>query len=224
MHNVQTSSSAEASFDLYGRVIPRPKTMKPRLSREVLIVSVVAVAAAVAGAAGMYGYLELEHQIGPEPLSGSFSNVVIGRAQYSGLSGPYSLPYVNASLMLTTPVSFNPQEVEVTVHVPNDSLVLPNGTRASGWSMQYDPGSYPHWLVEGYFSGEYTYWTGLTATFVNPDGGVVGTFNTSLPHASSIESGAVMTVSFPSNFSSLSGVTVILNSVGYTGALELAIT
>ena len=142
----------------------------------------------------------------------------------SGAPGTVFLPYLNATVMLDTPSSFDPQSVDVTVHVPGDSLVLPDGSSVSRWTLHYDPNSYPHWLVEGYdSSGHHFYWPGLTATFVNQDGGVVGTFNSSLRSASSIESGALMTVAFPSYFSSLAGVSVILTYNGYAGELQLTV-
>ena len=197
--------------------------MRRHLSREVLIVTAVAAVAATAGAAGMYGFLEFEHRISPAPLSGSYSNLEMGRLQVPTLSGSVFIPYLNATIVLNTPTSFDPQNVEITVLVPADSLILPDGARVSNWTMHYDPNTYPHWIAEGYDNtGHYYYWSGLTAAFVNPDGGVVGTFNTSLLSASSIDSGALMTVTFPPKFSRLAADSVALSYDGYTGEQELA--
>ena len=192
---------------------------KWRPSREVLVLTSVAVAATVAGAAAMYGFLELERSTSPEPLSGSFSDVTTGHAPLQCTYYPCWLFFLNASVTLTTPSSLDPQQVEVIVSGLNGSLVAPCGTNVNSWTLHYDPSTYPHWLIQTNDCSS----NSLAAAFVDPNGGVVGTFNTSQPSASSINSGATMMLSVALDRSSLSGVDVALSYTGHAGILELSL-
>jgi hypothetical protein len=191
--------------------------MKRPNSRDVIIVGAVAVVAAVAGAAGMYTFLSFQHPSSPGTFSGSFSGVSSGRVPTPCSTGACSLFFLNASLILETLSSLDPQQVLVTVSALNGSLNLPNGFNVSSWTMHYIPNAYPHWLIQ---SGD-VYSNYLTAVFVDPGGGVVGTLNASQTPATSISSGASMTIMVYQV--SPSGVAVTLSYAGYAGTLELTV-
>lgn len=125
--------------------------------------------------------------------------------------------------MFETPSSFDPVQVQLTVHVPaNESLPLPNGTQVNEWTLTYLPEWYPHRITYPNASLGIPGRAWLTATFVNPDRGVVGSQNAN-SYASSIEPGALTTVTFPVYLTNLSGIMIGMSCAGCVGSLELSI-
>lgn len=125
--------------------------------------------------------------------------------------------------MFETPSSFDPVQVQLTVHVPaNESLFLPSGTRVNEWTLTYLPEWYPHWIAYPNASLGIPGRDWWTATFVNPDRGVVGSQNAN-SYASSIEPGALTTVTFPVYLTNLSGIMIGMSCAGCVGSLERSI-
>ena len=145
----------------------------------------------------------------------------------SGVSGSttFRYPYVNVTISFGFGQfnSIDPLRLNVTVVGPNGSLpfggypypLLP------GIQIAYSPNTYPHWLAT-YNRGT---WTGYTGEVTNPDGSVVGgTLNSSGPTDESIESGAIVTLTFPDSVSSIQGYFLVVSYEGAPGVTTLTLS
>ncbi len=199
--------------------------MRSVLKRPIVVFAVVLSLAAAAGAAGTFAVVSLERPSNSTPFDGALVDIETGVFHSTGALGNVSFPYVRASLNLYSPTSLNPENLVVSVFGSNDSLGKRNGSSVHGWALHYVPNNYPHWTVEWPSSGGgYFYSTCITATFVDPGGAVVGgDLSASGAVAGTIESGALMTVSFPSWYATAAGLTVVLSDTGHPGSLSLAI-
>lgn len=204
--------------------------MRRWLSHGAIVLVAVAVVAASAGASAMYVVLEFGPRTSPQPFSAAFANATITEVSAYNVT----FPVLNASLILNSPPSLDPTGLTITITGPNATL--------EAWDCgqivyvhelheSYDSNFYPHWSVTfpaaapGSIPGAVCIWAAYMVTFTDPNGSIVGGINSNLPVASSIESGATMSMEFPggSGFSPTgAGFTITYAEIGHPGVVTLA--
>lgn len=211
--------------------------MRALHSKPFILTASLAIVAALIGATGMYAAVTWGPwaRQSPQPFVGTFVRASFTYPTEHTASGNLTFALLNATLILQSPSSLDPADVTITVSGPNATLMAFNGTTAV-WLHQltlvYLSNYYPHWVVEfpcgpGSVTGCRNIYVAYSTTFINPDGAIVGGFNTSLPSASMIESGALMSVWFPSGpgFSTTGdGFTFDLTMAGHPGEVTLTTT
>jgi len=203
--------------------------MRFRLPRGALTLMVVAVVAATAGASGMYAVLEFGPWVPPPQFSATFENASIAQVPLDD----FTHPVLNATLDLSSPSTLDPSGLSLTITGPGPLMVYDCLQIVWVHSIHeiYVPNTYPHWEVTftspGAVSGPNCFWTGYSVFFTNPNGAIVGGLNASLPEASVIDSGAMMSLWFPggSGFSLTgAGFTITVAYSGHSGVAALTTT
>lgn len=134
--------------------------------------------------------------------------------------------FANLSLQFARPGAIDPANFVITVTSPSGPLYTWNGTSYSTATLPYLADWSPHWLAV--FPGEVR-WGGFSAWITNPNGVEVGYTSQSGPwgeqgSASLIDTGATITLSFPTTVSSPAGFVVEVTERGTPGSASLTLS
>jgi hypothetical protein len=151
----------------------------------------------------------------------NLSVVATGHYGFSLNGKVYVYPYANLTIRFASPSVLDPSRLNLTITGPGGKIAFgSSGILLSGIHMAYSENSYPHWIAT-HGGGQ---WTGYTATVINPDGLVVGgTYASSGTKDEAIESGAIMTLTFPISVNSVRGYVLIASYQGTPGTVSITL-
>jgi len=186
------------------------------LSKKVVWVAVVIVVA-IAGL-----YFTIASPFTSHELKVNLSVVASGNHSFSAKGETYVSPYVNLTIRFTSPSVLDPSKLNLTITGPGGRIAFGgSGTVLSGIRIAYYENMNPHWLATCCGGGM---WSGYTATVINPDRSVVGgTLTSSGSQDETIESGANMTLTFPSNVNSARGYVLTASYQGTSGTASITL-
>jgi len=122
--------------------------------------------------------------------------------------------YANITFTFTSPSTLDPSKLNLTISRPGEKLAFgSSGSLLNAIPLGYSSGQYPRWLAV-YGRG---YWSGFTGQVLNPDGSIVGGGQAQVVQGATIESGAVLTLTFPSTVNSTQGYVLTASYEGASG-------
>jgi hypothetical protein len=122
--------------------------------------------------------------------------------------------YVNITVTFASPSTLDPSKLNLAVSRPGEKITFgSSGPLLDAIPLGYSPDQFPHWLA--IFEGGY--WSGFTGTMLNPDGSIVGGAPNQPVQGDKIESGAILTLTFPSTVNSTQGYVLAASYEGASG-------
>jgi len=126
--------------------------------------------------------------------------------------------YANITLTFTSPSTLDPTRLNLSISRPGEKIAFgSSGVLLDEIHLVYSANMFPHWLAT---LGKGT-WTGFTGTTLNPSGSIVGGGPSQVVQGDRIESGAVLTLTFPSYVNSTSGYVLCASYQGASGNTTL---
>jgi hypothetical protein len=122
--------------------------------------------------------------------------------------------YANITFTFTSPGTLDPSKLNLTISKPGEKIAFDSsGTLLDAIPLVYSSGQFPHWLA----IYEMGYWSGFTGTMLNPDESIVGGTLNQPVQGDRIESGAILTLTFPSSVNSTQGYVLAASYEGASG-------
>lgn len=169
--------------------------------------------AAAAGSTLLVASVVVLFEVPPAPFHATLTETGAGVSLDCGK--PVTCPAVNLTLVFTTPATLAAQDLVLVVDRNNGSIELWNRSYVASVSLPFNPNSIPHWIAD--FGGNH-YWTGFTATMLNPDRSVVGgPTPDSVGENEIVHSPVTIALSLPAG-SIAAGYTVTVTATGHPGS------
>jgi len=127
--------------------------------------------------------------------------------------------YTNITLTFTSPSNLDPTRLNFTISKPGEKILFDSAVLLSSIHLVYSSGQFPHWLAELGSSTSSVF----TGTILNPGGSIVGGTWNHVVEDDRIESGAIMTLTFPSYANSTQGYVVVATYQGASGNATLTL-
>jgi len=127
--------------------------------------------------------------------------------------------YTNITLTFTSPNTLDPSRLNFTVSKPGEKIQFDSAVLLSTIHLVFCACQFPHWLAELGPSTSSVF----TGTIVNPGGSIVGGAPTQVVEGDRVDSGAIMTLTFPSYANSTQGYVVVATYQGASGNASLTL-
>ncbi len=122
--------------------------------------------------------------------------------------------YANITMIFTSPQTLDPSSLNLAISKPGEKIAFGSGEiLVDSIHLAYCACQFPHWLAT---LGTGT-WTGFTGTMLNPGGSIVGGAPSQVVQGDRIESGAILTLTFPSYVNSTQGYVLVASYEGASG-------